>query len=57
MICIFITLTSYSLDNLILQTLKFVLKGFITLTPYNVAIPEIGLYQVLYSVTRDDPGR
>ena len=45
MIYIFIALTSYSPDSLTLKTLKFVLKGFITLTPYNIAIPEIGLYQ------------
>ena len=43
--CIFITLTSYSSEIFILQTLKLVFKGFITLTPYNIAIPEIGLYQ------------
>ena len=40
MIYIFITLTSYSSDSLILKTLKFVLNGFITLTSYNIAIPE-----------------
>ena len=44
-ICIFITLTSYSSDSLILPNVKFVLKGFITLAPYNIAIPKIGLYQ------------
>ena len=44
MIYIFIYLTSYRLDNLVLQAIQVILEGLTTMTLYNIAVPEKGFF-------------